>query len=74
MKPQQGKLFKFMRDVIMGLAPFPSEERVGLYETETNMTENMSESQSKQRMYADAVRTTNVIRTEGVRNKRGKIG
>ena len=27
-KPLQGKLFKKIRDIIMGLAPFPMEERV----------------------------------------------
>ena len=27
-KPLQGSLFREMRDIIMGLAPFPMEERV----------------------------------------------
>ena len=35
-KPLQGKLFKYLRDIIMGLAPFPMEERVGLYENSRN--------------------------------------
>ena len=29
-KPLQGKLFKVMRDMLMGLAPMPTEERVSL--------------------------------------------
>ena len=29
-KPLQGSLFKKMRDIVMGLAPFPDEERVSL--------------------------------------------
>ena len=29
-KPLQGNLFKLMRNIIMGLAPFPDEERVNL--------------------------------------------
>ena len=29
-KPLQGKLFRYLRDIVMGLAPFPMEERVGL--------------------------------------------
>ena len=29
-KPLQGSLFKKMRDILMGLAPFPDEERVGV--------------------------------------------
>ena len=28
-KPLQGSLFRKMRDIIMGLASFPMEERVG---------------------------------------------
>ena len=31
-KPLQGWLFRKMRDIIMGLTPFPDEERVGLNE------------------------------------------
>ena len=31
-KPLQGSLFKNMRDILMGLAPFPDEERVRLSE------------------------------------------
>lgn len=27
-KPLQGKLFKFMQDILIGLAPMPTEERV----------------------------------------------
>ena len=30
-KPLQGSLFKRMRSIIMGYAPFPTEERVGKY-------------------------------------------
>ena len=30
-KPLQGSLFKRMRSIIMGHAPFPTEERVGKY-------------------------------------------
>ena len=30
-KPLQGSLFRRMRDIIMGITPFPSEERVGDY-------------------------------------------
>ena len=29
-KPLQGSLFKKMKDILMGLAPFSDEERVGL--------------------------------------------
>ena len=31
-KPLKGKLFKWLRDIVMGLALFPTEERVGLYD------------------------------------------
>ena len=31
-KPLQGKHFRWLRDIVMGLAPFPMEERVGLYD------------------------------------------
>ena len=31
-KPLQGSLFKKLRDILMGLTPFPDEERVGLNE------------------------------------------
>ena len=31
-KPLQGSLFKKMRDIVMGLTPFPDDERVGLNE------------------------------------------
>ena len=31
-KPLQGKLFCYLRDTVMGLEPFPMEERVDLYE------------------------------------------
>ena len=31
-KPLQGKLFRYLRDIVMGIAPFPMEERVGLYD------------------------------------------
>ena len=34
-KSMQGKLFRFLRDIVMGLAPFPMEECVGLYEIST---------------------------------------
>ena len=30
-KPLQGSVFRRMRDIIMGITPFPSEERVGDY-------------------------------------------
>ena len=30
-EPLQGSLFKRMRDIIMGITPFPVEERVGKY-------------------------------------------
>ena len=29
--PLQGKLFIWLRDIVMELAPFPMEDRVGLY-------------------------------------------
>ena len=35
-KPLQGKLFKYLRNIVMGLAPFPMEERVGFYENGQN--------------------------------------
>ena len=38
-KPLQGKQFKKMRDILMGLAPMPTEERVGLC-TETDRKES----------------------------------
>ena len=31
-EPLQGSLFKLMRNIIIGLTPFPNEERVGLRE------------------------------------------
>ena len=31
-KPLQGKLFRFIRDIVMGLAPFPVKESAGFYE------------------------------------------
>ena len=31
-KPLQGSLFRKMRDIVMGITPFPDEERVGLNE------------------------------------------
>ena len=37
-KPLQGKLFKYLRDIVMGQAPFPMEERVGLSENSTKMS------------------------------------
>ena len=30
-KPLQGKLSRYLRDILMGIAPFPMEERVGLF-------------------------------------------
>ena len=36
-KPLQGKLFRFMRDILMGLAPMPTEECVKL-STEVDKT------------------------------------
>ena len=35
-KPLQGKLFKLMRDVIMGNTPFTMEERVGETKSEVD--------------------------------------
>ena len=46
-KPLQGKLFKYLRDIIMGLSPFPMEERVGLYEN-SNKKSIVEECISKQ--------------------------
>ena len=39
-KPLQGKLFKYLRNIIMGLSPFPMEERVGLYDENSDNIEN----------------------------------
>ena len=35
-KPLQVNLFKYLRGSVMGLAPFPMEERAGLYENSSN--------------------------------------
>ena len=37
-KPLQGSLFKRMKSIIMGHAPFPTEERVGKYITVKQLT------------------------------------
>ena len=42
-KPLQGSLFKKMRDILMGLAPFPDEERVRL---SNNVSKNMKASEN----------------------------
>ena len=39
-KPLQGSLFEKMRDIIMGLAPFPDEERVGEDEKMSRVAQN----------------------------------
>ena len=39
-KPLQGSLFKKMRDILMGLTPFPEEERVGLSENSSSKANN----------------------------------
>ena len=31
-KPVKGKLLNYLRDIVMGLAPFPMENRAGLYD------------------------------------------
>ena len=54
-KPLQGSLFRKMRDIIMGLAPFPAEERVG--KKEIMATGNEA---SVTRSYADVVRAKKV--------------
>ena len=33
-KPLQGRLFKYLRDIMMGLTPLPIEERVEIYKKE----------------------------------------
>ena len=53
-KPLQGKLFKYMRDIIMGLAPFPVEERVEVNVKES--TRKVHQTEVADRTYADAVR------------------
>ena len=42
-KPLQGSLFKKMRDILMGLAPFPDEERVRL---SNNVSKNIKASEN----------------------------
>ena len=37
-KPLEGKLFIWLRDIVIGLAPFPMEERVGLHKNDVKMT------------------------------------
>ena len=68
-KPLQGSLFRKMRDILMGIAPFPEEERVGAREkvsVEVKSSDNRSDPVSRNLgttsgnekvvMYADAVR------------------
>ena len=69
-KPLQGSLFRKMRDILMGHAPFPDEERVRLNDKVSKNIEasgNSSESVSRKPIqvkegenpitYADTVRT-----------------
>ena len=42
-KPLQGSLFKKMRDILMGLAPFPDEERV---RSSNNVSKNIKASEN----------------------------
>ena len=43
-KPLQGALFKKMRDIVMGLAPFPVEERVGSRKNELSIAAEKCDS------------------------------
>ena len=50
-KPLQGSLFRKLRDILMGLAPFPEEERVAVCKTvslETDSSGNGSEPVSRE--------------------------
>ena len=46
-KPLQGSLFRKMRDILMGLTPFPDEERVGLSEKVSTKIDNKVNAESK---------------------------
>ena len=46
-KPLQGSLFKKMRDILMGLTPFPDEERVKLGEQVS--TEELKENRNSRK-------------------------
>ena len=59
----QVSLFKKMRDILMGLAPFPDEERVGLCNTSVKSSGTkikpltVIKNKAKTVTYADALRT-----------------
>ena len=52
-KSLEGKLFKHMRDIIMGLAPFPVEECVEVRNIES--TRKVSKTGMNKAMYAEVV-------------------
>ena len=55
-KPLQDSLFRKMRDIIMGLPPFPEEERAVNSEKVENMrTKNTRKQIGKKNTYVDAV-------------------
>ena len=55
-KPLQGALFRKMRDIVMGLNPFPEEERVEINENRANIsTENMRQKLVNKATYTDIV-------------------
>jgi hypothetical protein len=61
-KPLQGALFRKLRDIIMGISPFPLEERVEInMKTDIKTTnKNESEKGAKKPTYADIVRQANM--------------
>jgi len=55
-KPLQGVLFRKTRGVVMGLTPFPGEERFEINENRAIIsTENMRQKSVSKAMYADTV-------------------
>ena len=55
--PLQGSLFRKMRDIVMGLTPFPEEGRLEINENRTNIsTENMRQKLVSKDTYAGIVR------------------
>ena len=70
-KPLQGKLFRYLRDIVMSLVPLPMEERVGLYVSrpgesiveECNSDTEISQPPDKRKVsWADIVRRKKIVK------------
>ena len=57
-KPLQGKQFRKLQDIIMGLSHFPDKERVEI--NKISVTRKISNPTMTKRTYADTVRTMDV--------------